>query len=182
MKTIKGYDLGASGLVTIADFGSLKSSTQFPFLLVIPQTVTERVLGEHVRAAGINVLRPLKAVGIQPDQHDKEYTRVLFESGQTVKARYVIGADGARSAVSYLYRLPFTLILIVLTSLDTSSCRHRVHGSLGGAIRTRSFVRVAGSSCLRRCDLYYTSADSLGRTAIYLLPRRPLLVCSNACQ
>lgn len=94
------YDVGGNGLVTVADFRPLNSSTKFPYLLIIPQTVSEGILAEHVRAAGIKVLRPFKTVGLQANRHDNRYTSVLFEGGQTVKARYVIGADGARSAVS----------------------------------------------------------------------------------
>ncbi|TCD69728.1 hypothetical protein EIP91_006495 [Steccherinum ochraceum] len=129
VQTMRGYDVGGNGFVTIADFSSLKSS-RFPYLLVIPQTVTERVLGEHIKAAGIKVLRPFKAVGIQPDQHDKRYTTVLFEGGQTVKARYVIGADGARSAIRQAAGIDFKDPSAAPSALANSSLNQAALGDV----------------------------------------------------
>lgn len=87
---------------TLADFNQLKPSTRYPYVLVIPQTVTERVLGELVQEIGISVYRPFKVIGLHPDVRDHNYTSVLFESGHSVREKYVIGADGARSVVSSL--------------------------------------------------------------------------------
>jgi flavin-dependent dehydrogenase len=70
--------------------------------LLLPQNKTEEVLEEHLRGFGIEVQRPYKAVGMQGDVDEFGNTQVLFESGEVVKAQYVIGADGARSAVSII--------------------------------------------------------------------------------
>ncbi|THH32118.1 hypothetical protein EUX98_g2061 [Antrodiella citrinella] len=88
-----------SQLVSLADFSTLKPYSKYPFVLIVPQTVTESVLGEHMKNIGIAVHRPLKVVGLHPFEHDASYTVALFESGQVIRARYIIGADGARSAV-----------------------------------------------------------------------------------
>jgi flavin-dependent dehydrogenase len=47
---------------------------------------------------GIQIAKAEKAVGLRVD-NDGNWN-VSFESGKIVKARYVLGADGARSMVS----------------------------------------------------------------------------------
>ena len=80
----------------------LSSYTKYSYVLLLSQSKTEEVLEEHLKGLGVNVQRPYKAVGIQGDVDDFGNTQVLFESGEVVKAQYVIGADGARSAVSII--------------------------------------------------------------------------------
>jgi 2-polyprenyl-6-methoxyphenol hydroxylase-like FAD-dependent oxidoreductase len=43
-----------------------------------------------------------RVVGIQGDVDELGNTRVLFESGEVIKAQFVIGSDGARSVVSII--------------------------------------------------------------------------------
>jgi 2-polyprenyl-6-methoxyphenol hydroxylase-like FAD-dependent oxidoreductase len=78
----------------------LSSYTKYPYALILSQTKTEEVLEAQLKGLGIDVQRPYKAVGIQGDVDELGNTRVSFESGEVIKAQYVIGADGARSAVS----------------------------------------------------------------------------------
>ena len=80
----------------------LSSYTKYSYVLLLSQSKTEEVLEERLKGLGIEVQRPYKAVGIQGDVDDFGNTQVLFESGEVVKAQYVIGADGARSAVSII--------------------------------------------------------------------------------
>lgn len=80
----------------------LSSYTKYSYVLLLSQSKTEEVLEEHLKGLGIEVQRPYKAVGIQGDVDEFGNTQVLFESGEVVKAQYVIGADGARSAVSII--------------------------------------------------------------------------------
>ncbi|KAJ3546952.1 hypothetical protein NM688_g5455 [Phlebia brevispora] len=84
-----------------ADFSTLAPHTKFPFLLLCPQHITERILGERVRDKHISVHRPLKVVDLKVNESDINLTDVVFEDGQIVQARYVIGADGARSTVRH---------------------------------------------------------------------------------
>ena len=70
--------------------------------MLLSQSKTEEVLEDHLKGLGIEVQRPYNAVGIQGDVDEFGNTQVLFESGEVVKAQYVIGADGARSAVSII--------------------------------------------------------------------------------
>jgi 2-polyprenyl-6-methoxyphenol hydroxylase-like FAD-dependent oxidoreductase len=81
------------------DFSCLAPYTRFPFVLLLPQTVTEEVLEAHLQAAAIEVVKGEKASGLRvSDDGDLE---ISFESGKVIKAHYVVGADGARSSVSY---------------------------------------------------------------------------------
>ncbi|KAJ7050392.1 FAD/NAD-P-binding domain-containing protein [Mycena amicta] len=79
------------------DFSLLAPYTKFPFGLSIPQMKTEEVMVEKLESVGIKVRRPHKAVGVQAAQDGT--TEVRFESGEVVRARYVIGADGAHSVI-----------------------------------------------------------------------------------
>ena len=80
---------------------ALAQYTKYPYALILPQNKTEDVLEENLKGLGIQVQRPYKAMGIKGDVDDLGNTEVLFESGEVIKAQYVIGADGARSAVSH---------------------------------------------------------------------------------
>lgn len=80
----------------------LSSYTKYSYVLLLSQSKTEEVLEEHLKGLGIEVQRPYKAVGMKGDADEFGNTQVLFESGEVVKAQYVIGADGARSAVSII--------------------------------------------------------------------------------
>ncbi|KAL4248141.1 FAD/NAD(P)-binding domain superfamily protein [Abortiporus biennis] len=92
---------------TIADFTKLAPYTKYPFVLVLPQFITERVLGEQVQKRGIRVCRPHKVIGLKINEHDTNMTDVTFEDGQIVTTRYVIGADGSKSAVRHAAGIRF---------------------------------------------------------------------------
>jgi 2-polyprenyl-6-methoxyphenol hydroxylase-like FAD-dependent oxidoreductase len=86
----------------VAESWRLHTLTSFPFVLVISQWKTEGILAQFVEDRGIKVLRPLKVSGIAEvdDSQALGYKFVVtMESGQTVKAKYIIGADGSRSTV-----------------------------------------------------------------------------------
>ena len=89
-----------SPAITTAYFPPLGKYTKYPFILAIAQHVTERILGDAAKERGIHVYRPFKVVDIKPNQEDAAFTDVIFEDGQVVRARCVVGADGSRSTVS----------------------------------------------------------------------------------
>lgn len=82
-------------LVT-ANFSSLEHYTRFPYALLISQTETERTLEERLKELGVTVHRPYRVTDIAEAD---DGIRVSFESGEVIKARYVVGADGSRSTV-----------------------------------------------------------------------------------
>ncbi|KAF8077953.1 hypothetical protein FPV67DRAFT_1570587 [Lyophyllum atratum] len=88
-----------------AEFSSLAPYTRFPFVLLIPQSITERVLEAHLRELNVEILRPERALGLQ--QNGQGGLDVSFESGKVITAQYVIGADGAKSVIRQLAGVGF---------------------------------------------------------------------------
>ncbi|MGV0606703.1 FAD-dependent oxidoreductase [Mycolicibacterium sp. XJ1904] len=70
--------------------------TEYPYSLMVSQATTERLLLERLEEVGGRVLRPktLTALG-----EDRTGVTATFDDGDTVRARYVVGADGMRSLV-----------------------------------------------------------------------------------
>ncbi|KAG5652742.1 hypothetical protein H0H81_003883 [Sphagnurus paluster] len=83
-----------------AEFAHLAPYTKYPFVLLLPQNDTERILEDYLKELNVEVLRPEKAVGLQLNNHGE--LDVSFESGKVITAQYVIGADGARSVIRQL--------------------------------------------------------------------------------
>lgn len=71
---------------------------------------------ERLRELGVEVKRPLRVVGMK-DSGEGKGTDILFESGETVRSKYVIGADGARSMVSTLV----SILRLEVNALDRSA-------------------------------------------------------------
>lgn len=85
----------------------------FPFVVIIPQSETERLLAEHLAAYGVTVERGLELVAV--DQTADMVRAVLRPAGhddaradRVVTAAYVVGCDGARSAVRHALDIAFT--------------------------------------------------------------------------
>jgi 2-polyprenyl-6-methoxyphenol hydroxylase-like FAD-dependent oxidoreductase len=83
----------ARTLLTV-DFSGLVAN--YPFTLLVPQSTTERLLLDRVRELGGDVTRP--AVLTTVAQDDRGVT-ATFASGDTVRASYLVGADGMHSTV-----------------------------------------------------------------------------------
>lgn len=81
------------------DLSSLTPYTRYPYVLILPQNITEKVLEGHLKGLGVHVQRPYKLVGLKSSDVDGS-VNATFESGEAVTANFVVGADGARSAVS----------------------------------------------------------------------------------
>ncbi|MGC4936798.1 FAD-dependent oxidoreductase [Kribbella sp. DT2] len=75
-------------------FGGLP--TKYPYTLMIPQDLTERVLLERFEELGGKVRRPCEATGIT--QYD-DHAVVTLDTGETITARYVVAADGMHSRI-----------------------------------------------------------------------------------
>lgn len=82
-----------------SDFEPLKTKTQFPYTLIIPQNDTEGVLMERLGELGKEVVRSKKVVDVHENEKGTHY-EVSFEDGKSITARYVVGCDGNRSIVS----------------------------------------------------------------------------------
>jgi 2-polyprenyl-6-methoxyphenol hydroxylase-like FAD-dependent oxidoreductase len=79
----------------------------YPFVAMVPQDVTERLLVEQlIRRGGTVVYETSFVSGVQQEDDVKV---VLDRKGQRleVSARFVVGCDGAHSAVRHQLNLPF---------------------------------------------------------------------------
>ncbi|KIJ69405.1 hypothetical protein HYDPIDRAFT_80385 [Hydnomerulius pinastri MD-312] len=90
-----------------ANFTPLRKHTDHPYVLLLPQNITEEVLTKKLRDLGVTVRRPHKVVGMKQNDKDSPVTDVSFEDGQVISAKYVIGADGARSIVRTIAGIGF---------------------------------------------------------------------------
>jgi 2-polyprenyl-6-methoxyphenol hydroxylase-like FAD-dependent oxidoreductase len=83
--------------------------TRYPYTLMIPQNVTEAILLGRLRELGGDVSRPY---ALQDLRQDADAVSLIVASdgdgSRTVKARYVVGADGMHSAVRERAGIGFT--------------------------------------------------------------------------
>ena len=78
--------------------------TRYPYVVFISQVETERVLDERLESLGVKVERPLELSGLVQDADGATAT---FADGRSLRARWVVGCDGAHSAVRKLADLAF---------------------------------------------------------------------------
>ncbi|MBQ1037417.1 rifampin monooxygenase [Micromonospora sp. C81] len=78
--------------------------TAHPYVLGIPQTTTDRLLGEHAADVGVEIRRGCELVGLSQD--DDGVTVGLADGGQ-LRSRYLVGCDGGRSTVRKLLGVGF---------------------------------------------------------------------------
>ncbi len=88
---------GDSGRIAHVNFDGLE--TRYPFVLGVPQDETERILEEHVAKLGLAVERNTELVGLA--QHGSGFTARLQKGDhiEEVETDWVLGCDGAHSAV-----------------------------------------------------------------------------------
>ncbi|KAF8548086.1 hypothetical protein OG21DRAFT_1607097 [Imleria badia] len=97
-----------SGGLASPDIAYLKQYTRHPYAIVIPQNLTEHALGTKLASFGVSVHRPLRVVGMKRNAENAQLTDVAFEDGRVVTAKYVVGADGARSVIRTTAGIGFT--------------------------------------------------------------------------
>ncbi len=78
--------------------------TAHPYVLGIPQTVTDRLLYEHAVEAGAEIRRSCELTGLSQDE--KGVTAELAD-GTLLRSRYLVGCDGGRSTVRKLLGVGF---------------------------------------------------------------------------
>jgi 2-polyprenyl-6-methoxyphenol hydroxylase-like FAD-dependent oxidoreductase len=95
-------------VVGIRLFGLGLDDTAYPFLLLVSQADTEQVLGDHLATGGVPVERGVELVGFHADS-DAVACTLRHRDGSTeqVRARYLVGCDGAASTVRRGAGIPF---------------------------------------------------------------------------
>jgi len=109
---------GTGTVLLNAEFKFLEGKTEFPFSLLIPQHVTETILGQLVEERfvsidGLSFVRGVRMIGMNEESREVDGKRtkgllVSFDNGQTVWTRYLVGADGGRSVVRSLAQISFS--------------------------------------------------------------------------
>jgi 2-polyprenyl-6-methoxyphenol hydroxylase-like FAD-dependent oxidoreductase len=79
--------------------------TRYPYTLMVPQYETEGVLLDRLRALGGDVHRPYEVGSVVQDEDGVTLT---MSTGETLRAGYVVGADGMDSAVREASGIGFT--------------------------------------------------------------------------
>lgn len=98
------HGLRLFGRVTL-DLGALPS--RFRHVLVIPQYEVERVLLERAAAAGVTLAYDTELLGLTQDGDGVTVEAAGPGGPVTLRAAYVVGCDGHRSAVRRAVGLPF---------------------------------------------------------------------------
>lgn len=83
-------------------FGDLP--TAYPFTLMISQAVTESVLLDRLHELGGYIMRPKVAVAVEQDE---EGVTTTLDTGEKLRSKYLVGADGMHSSVREKVNIPF---------------------------------------------------------------------------
>ncbi|MYQ99306.1 rifampin monooxygenase [Streptomyces sp. SID6139] len=78
--------------------------TAHPYVLGIPQPVTDRLLAEHATELGAEIRRGAAVVGLSQDE---DGVTVELADGTRLRSRYLVGCDGGRSTVRQLLGVAF---------------------------------------------------------------------------
>jgi rifampicin monooxygenase len=100
--------------------------TAHPYVLGIPQNITDRLLAEHAAEAGAEIRRGRELVGLSQDE---DGVTAELADGTRLRGRYLVGCDGGRSTVRKLLGIGFpgepsrveTLIGEMAVSADPST-------------------------------------------------------------
>lgn len=92
----------ANGTETVAQITFDSVDSRFPYALMIPQNESERVLEEKLEAGGVKVERRTELAGFKDTGAGIEATLKKADgSTETVAADWLVGCDGAHSAVRH---------------------------------------------------------------------------------
>lgn len=92
---------------TLAHMRFAPEESPYPFIAMVPQDVTERLLVEQLQHKGGAV--EYETSFVSAVQHDDHVSATLDQKGQRLllNAAFVVGCDGAHSTVRHLLNLPF---------------------------------------------------------------------------
>src|SRR6267378_7710341 len=92
---------------TLAHMRFTPKESPYPFVAMVPQDVTERMLVEQLRRAGGDV--EYETTFVSAAEQDDAVSVTLERKGEPIELRasFVVGCDGAHSTVRHLLNLPF---------------------------------------------------------------------------
>jgi len=83
-------------------------ASRYPFLLFLPQSATEALLNEHMERLGVKTERQVELESVAQDSRGVSVTLRHPDGGQeNLRARWLIGCDGAHSTVREKSGVPF---------------------------------------------------------------------------
>ena len=108
-RTIKATPFVEGRRAVDLEFGDIGvDDTPYPFILFVSQSETERVLEKHLEGLGVKVERPSELLTFT---QDSKGVNALLRHGEgreeTLRVRYIVGADGAHSVVRKTAGLSF---------------------------------------------------------------------------
>ncbi|MFI2200877.1 FAD-dependent monooxygenase [Streptomyces sp. NPDC020192] len=95
------------------------SATRHPYMLLIPQAHTERLLAERAAELGVEIRYGTEVTGLAQDADGVD---IEVAGGAPLRARYLVGCDGSRSTVRLLLGVDFpgTPATLTATIADVS--------------------------------------------------------------
>ena len=122
----------------IAQINLTSVASPFPFALGLPQSETERLLGENLSSLGIEVERGVELTGLT---QTSDAVRAVLRHGdgreEIVETPWLIGCDGAHSTTRHLLEMDFEgaqydeSFILADVQLESTLARDRVHLFLG---------------------------------------------------
>ncbi|HEY6483546.1 MAG TPA: FAD-dependent monooxygenase [Steroidobacteraceae bacterium] len=109
---------------TLARMHFAPAESPYPFIAMVPQDVTERLLVEALRRKGAEVEYETKFVSAE--QHGDSVLVEADHNGQPIRLRasFVVGCDGAHSAIRHWLNIPFAggeyAALFLLADVETN--------------------------------------------------------------
>ena len=78
--------------------------TRYPMVLIVAQSGTEKLLAARATELGAQIVKGAEVVGLE---QDADGVTLRFTGGDSCRAKYVVGADGAHSTVRRLLGVDF---------------------------------------------------------------------------
>eukprot|EP00457_Paulinella_chromatophora_P001899 gb/GEZN01001901.1/.p1 GENE.gb/GEZN01001901.1/~~gb/GEZN01001901.1/.p1 ORF type:complete len:861 (-),score=56.14 gb/GEZN01001901.1/:112-2694(-) len=95
--------------------------TRYPFWLSLTQWQTEQELEKHLWWKGVQVQWNVALASLSQEE---KYVQAVLSTGEAVRSRYLVGADGGRSTTASLVRLgmvrPLLNVVLILADFKTT--------------------------------------------------------------